>query len=123
MSILKQIRKDKRYKIRTSGFSMNFNEQLLVHQKMERLLEKLPSDSKVELRLSKKSFFEAQIIIRSSIFGCNLKTSSGSFNILLSNIFNCADEEIDTWEKTPGYYDEFAPYFGGYPSYYSEVTV
>lgn len=31
--------------------------------------------------------------------------------MLLSNIFKCTDEEIDNWEKTPGYYDEFAPYF------------
>lgn len=123
MNILKPSRKDKRYQIRTSGFTMNFNEQLSVHQKMEKLLEKIPSDSKVELRLSKKTFYEVQIIIRGSIFGCNLKTSSGSFNVLLTNIFKCTDEEVDTWKKTPGYYDEFAPYFGGYPSYYREVTV
>ncbi|MEC7276410.1 MAG: hypothetical protein VXV96_08825 [Bdellovibrionota bacterium] len=122
MNILKPSRKDKRYQIRTRGFTMNFNEQLSVHQKMEKLLEKIPSDSKVELRLSKKNFYDAQIIISGSIFGCNLKTSSGSLNILLSNIFRCTDEEIDTWEKTPGYYDEFAPYFGGDPSYYREIT-
>ena len=55
MNILKTNRKDRRYQMRTSGFTMNFNEQLSVHQKMEKLLEKIPSDSKIELRLSKKN--------------------------------------------------------------------
>lgn len=64
MNILKTNRKDKRYQIRASGFTMSFNEQQSVHQKMEKLLEKIPNDSNVELRLSKKAFYEAQIIIR-----------------------------------------------------------
>jgi hypothetical protein len=123
MNILKSNRKDKKYQIRASGFTMNFNEQLSVHQRMEKLLDKIPSDSKIELRLSKKDFYEAQIIIRGSIFGCNLRTSSNNFNTLLLNIFKCTDDEVENWETKPGYQDEFAPYFGGYPSYYREMTI
>lgn len=123
MSILKTKRGEKKNQIWANGLTLNFNEQLTVHQKMDKLIEKIPKDSRIELKLTKKQFYEAQIIVRGSTFGCNLKTTSDSFKSLLENIFQCANNEVCTWEKSSSCYDEFAPYFGGYPSYYREVSI
>lgn len=123
MSILKSKRREKKYQIKSNGFTLNFNEQLAVHSKMDQLIKKIPKDSKIELKLTKKQCYEAQIIVRGSTFGCNLKTTSDSFKNILENIFHCANDEVYTWEKSPNHYDEFAPYFGEYPSYYKELVI
>lgn len=117
-----KLRKNRRYKIKVRGFTLEFKDSLLVQNKLDQLLKSIPKDSQVELNLTKKDFFNAQIIIKGSSFGCNLKTTAPNFNILVKNIFQCTNEEISTWENSPYLYDEFAPYFGGYPSYYKEAT-
>ncbi len=123
MNIFRLKEKNKRYKIRTKGVTLDFNQQLTLYRRLERLQDKVPNDSTIELIIGKNDFYEAQLIVKGSIFGCNLKTSSSNFSTLISNIFRCTDEEIEVWEKALGYYDAFSPYFGGYPSYYKELTV
>ncbi len=123
MKVSKAKRKNRRYQVRISGFHLKFDEQLMLQKGIVRILKKIPQDSKIEFKISKKIFYEAQIFIKGSMFGCKFNSSSGNLKKLLSIIFEFTEDEIDTWKNSPGYNDEFAPYFGGYPSYYKEVNI
>ncbi len=118
-----QLKKDKRYEIRLRGFSPDFNIQLRLHKEMEKLLERLPKDSKIEMRITKGHSFESQLTIKGSIFGCNLKAVSNNFGKLIEKAFSSIEKEIDDWKKSPMEHNEFVPYFGGYPAYYKELRV
>ena len=113
----------KRYRIQLKGLTLEFNEQLKIYKKIERLLEKIPSDSKIILKITKKEYLEASIQVQSTTFGCSLKTMAENLDELVRKLFYCIDDEVNDWKHSPSYQDEFSSYFGGYPSYYREMTV
>jgi hypothetical protein len=122
MSSLNLNRQNERYEIRLKDVPLEYKEQFFIHTKIEKIQSLLPDECDITLHIVKNEQFQAQLFIRGSVLGFNLKTSSVNLTTLIEKIFDFADEEIRKWGQSSSNNNVFAPYFGGYPSYYAEQT-